>query len=128
MQIRICFDGIGREIELIDVTHIENDVYRIEINPIFNEEFSYGDLIKLRADKNIYYYTETVQKSNMIRHSWLLSKEVIESKEIEEFKEWITNLNRKWEQAFGGLLIINIPNDVNFNKYSEINKLFDKLR
>ncbi|MFD1907448.1 hypothetical protein ACFTAO_17380 [Paenibacillus rhizoplanae] len=33
--LHICFDEQGREIEVLDVTRVDKDIYRIEETPIF---------------------------------------------------------------------------------------------
>ncbi len=126
LQLHLCFDEIGREIEVLDVSLIDKETLIIEENPIFNEQVSYGDIIRVKQEKEIFYYIETIQKSDLIRHSWLLSKDISESEEIEELKERINKSEGRCEQVFGGLLVVNIPKDSKINVDEEINKIIKK--
>ncbi|MNO22939.1 hypothetical protein D3C76_127280 [compost metagenome] len=106
--LHICFDKLGREIEILDVTPMARDKYRIEETPIFNPCIALGDIIRVEEKQGIAYYVETVQKSGYVRYAWLLSKEAAASREIHEFKRRITEHEGKWEQIFGGLLVIHL--------------------
>jgi hypothetical protein len=66
------------------------------------------------------------QRSDYIRYSWLLSKEVSESIEIEQFKNRILYLNGKREKIFGGVLVVNLPFGIEYNVIEEINRLVNK--
>lgn len=124
--LQICFDGIGREIEILDATQIKDNIYRIDENPVFTELVSFGDIIKVKQDKEIFHYVETVYKSNYIRHSWLLSEKVSRSNELEQFKIQIAGLHGKWEQIFGGIFVVNIPNGINFDVKRELQNIINK--
>ncbi|WP_379153530.1 DUF4265 domain-containing protein [Paenibacillus sp. sgz5001063] len=112
--LHICFDELGREIEILDVTPIARGKYRIEETPIFNPCITLGDIIRVEEKQGIAYYVETVQKSGYIRYAWLLSKVAAGSREIQEFKQRIRAHEGRWEQIFGGLLVIYI------SRFSEI--------
>ncbi len=127
VQLHLCFDGVGREIEVLDVKRISKETMRIMENPIFSSVVSYGDIIRVREDRDIFYYLETVQKSDLVRHSWLLSKEATESQEIEDFKNKIIQMNGNWEQVFGGFLIVNIPADRQIGLDDSIRSIIEKL-
>lgn len=125
--LHICFDEQGREIEILDVTPMDTDKYRIEETPIFNPGITMGDIIRVKEDKGIYYYQETVQKSPFKRYAWLLSKEAVNSPEIEALKQRITRGDGKWEQIFGGLLVIHIPKDTMMNIDVEMNRIIERF-
>lgn len=107
--LHICFDELGREIEVLDVTPVAKDKYRIEETPIFNPGIALGDIIRVREEQGIAYYVETVQKSGLVRYAWLLSKEAAASADIRLFKDRVTEHEGRWEQIFGGLLVIHLP-------------------
>lgn len=120
--LHICFDEQGREIEVLDVTPVARDKYRIEETPIFNPGIALGDIIRVRVQQGIAYYIETVQKSGLIRYAWLLSKEAAASPEIVSFKERVNAHEGRWEQIFGGLLVIHLP------KHSEVDAELEMSR
>ncbi|WP_090648031.1 hypothetical protein [Paenibacillus sp. UNC496MF] len=108
-QLQLCFDEDGREIEVLDVSMIDPDTLTIEENPIFSERVSFGDRIRVRRIGDVYYYIETLRKSELVRRSWLLSRRVSRSAELSAAKARIAEAGGNWEQVFGGLLVINVP-------------------
>lgn len=130
LQLKICFDGTGQQIEELDVHQITDNTYRVAENPIFTEQVSFGDIIKVRREQDIYYYMETMRKSDYKRYTWLLSKSAMQSEDIEKLKIQISEMNGKWETVFGGFLVVNLPKNSEFNLVQELNKIvakFDKL-
>lgn len=125
--LHICFDAEGREIEILDVTSVGEDKYRIDETPIFNPGITMGDIIRVKEENGIYYYQETVQKSPFKRYAWLLSKEAVESSDIVAFKQWILENDGKCEQIFGGLLVINIPKHTLLDVDGEMNRIIKRF-
>lgn len=127
LGLHICFDELGREIEILDVTPMDKDKYRIEETPIFNPGITMGDIVRVKEDEGIYYYQETVQKSPFKRYAWLLSKEAVHSPELAAYKQRILKSGGKWEQIFGGLLVIHIPKDTMINIEVEMNRIIGRF-
>lgn len=125
--LHICFDAEGREIEILDVTPVGKDKYRIDETPIFNPGITMGDIIRVKEEKGIYYYQETVQKSHFKRYAWLLSKEAVNSSEIAAFKQRILENEGKYEQIFGGLFVIHIPKSTLMNIDQEMNWIIERF-
>ena len=46
VQLHLCFDGIGRQIEVLDVKRISKETMRIMENRIFSNVVSYGELLE----------------------------------------------------------------------------------
>ncbi|RUS48256.1 DUF4265 domain-containing protein [Cohnella sp. AR92] len=109
LQMQICFDSIGAEIESLTVTKIDRNLIRIEENPIFTDEVSYGDIIRVKKIKDVLFFQEIIEKSKLIRLSWILTKEQTESNQFGLLKERITDVEGRWEQVFGGIFVVNIP-------------------
>lgn len=125
--LHICFDPAGREIEILDVTPVGKDKYRIEETPIFNPSVTMGDIIRVKEELGIYYYQETVQKSHFKRYAWLLSKEAVDSAAISAFKQRITENDGKCEQIFGGLLVIHMPKNTLIDVDGEMNRIIERF-
>jgi hypothetical protein len=125
--LHICFNELGREIEVLDVTFLDKDTYRIEETPIFNPGVTLGDVIRVKEERGIYYYVETVEKSNLDRYAWLLSKETVSSMEIAAFKQRILEIHGKWELIFGGFLVIHIPKDAAMDVDEEMNRIIERF-
>ncbi|MBW4083123.1 DUF4265 domain-containing protein [Paenibacillus sp. S150] len=125
--LHICFDELGREIEILDVTPVGQGEYRIEKTPIFNPCIVLGDIIRVEEKQGIAYYVETVRKSGYARYAWLLSKEAAGSREIREFKQRITEYEGKWEQIFGGLLVIHLSRHSGIDAESEMALILERF-
>ncbi|SFE51912.1 protein of unknown function [Paenibacillus algorifonticola] len=123
VELGISFHSSGQEIEMLKVTPIDDQRYRIEENPLFTEMVSFGDIIKLEQQGNIYFYKETVRKSRLRRYSWLLSQDVASSEELAAFKNRVADSGGNWETIFGGMLIINVPSHIDFDPDVEINNI-----
>lgn len=124
-QVTLCFAEVGREV--LEVVIIDPETLIIEENSIVNQEISTGDTIRVKKDKEVFYYIETIKKSALVRHSWLLSKDACRSKEIVKLKERVVQLSGRYEQVFGGLLIINIPKEFEIEILEEMNKIFKPI-
>lgn len=125
--LHICFDEQGREIEILDVTPVAQDKYRIEETPIFNPGIALGDIIRVKEKQGIAYYVETVQKSGYQRYAWLLSKEAAGSQEIQEFKQRVREHEGRCEQIFGGLLVIHLPKHSAVDAEAEMGQIIKRF-
>ncbi|WP_141503904.1 DUF4265 domain-containing protein [Paenibacillus luteus] len=125
IPLHLCFDGAGREVEVLDVVQLDEDIYRIEENPVFTENVAYGDVIRVKAIKDASMYIETIEKSTFTRHNWLLSKEVIFSLELKMLKNKIRDWKGKSQQVFGGIFIVNLPANVEVDINDEVQRVID---
>lgn len=128
IQLHLCFDGTGLEVEVLDVTQLEDDIYKIEENPVFTEKVSYGDVIKVNTTRDVSIYIETVKKSEFARYNWLLSKEVIYSIELKLLKNKIRAWQGRSEQVFGGIFIVNLPADTEIDINEEVQKVINTVQ
>lgn len=125
--LHICFDESGREIEVLDVTPVAHDKYRIEETPIFNPGIALGDIIRVKEKQGISYYVETVQKSAYKRYAWLLSKEAAGSREIAALKQSVKENGGRYEQIFGGFLVIHIQKGTAVDVEAEMSRILAKF-
>lgn len=123
IALHLCFDGVGREVEVLDVIQLDVDIYRIEENPVFTENVAFGDVIRVKALKDVSLYIETIEKSMFTRHNWLLSKEVIYSLELKVLKNKIRGWQGKSQQVFGGIFIVNLPVHTQVDINDEVQKV-----
>ncbi|MGM0880251.1 MAG: DUF4265 domain-containing protein [Bacillota bacterium] len=128
IQLHLCFDGSGLEVEVLDVTQLDDDIYKIEENPVFTEKVSFGDVIKVNTTRDVSIYIETVKKSEFTRHNWLLSKEVIHSLELKLLKNKIRDWQGKSEQVFGGIFIVNLPSNTEIDINKEVQKVIKTVQ
>ncbi|MDT3425740.1 hypothetical protein J2Z22_001259 [Paenibacillus forsythiae] len=111
MEFQLCFDEAGREIEILDVTRTGENEYRIEETPVFRPDLSLGDIIKVKEERGVYYYVETVRKSDYRKLVRLLSREAAKSPELTAFRKRVLERGGRWETVFGGVLIIHVPKE-----------------
>ncbi|MDQ8736042.1 DUF4265 domain-containing protein [Paenibacillus sp. LHD-38] len=123
IPLHLCFDGAGREVEVLDVVQLDEDLYRIEENPVFTENVAFGDVIRVKTLEDVSIYIETIEKSTFSRHNWLLSKEVIYSLELKMLKNKIRDWQGKSQQVFGGIFIVNLPAHTEIDINDEVQKV-----
>ncbi|MNR54601.1 hypothetical protein D3C85_1748180 [compost metagenome] len=70
---------------------------------------------------------ETVQKSAYLRYAWLLSKEAAGSREIRDLMQRVQENGGKWEQIFGGLLVIHMPKNTVIDAEAEMSRILAKF-
>ncbi|RCW42136.1 DUF4265 domain-containing protein [Paenibacillus prosopidis] len=128
IQLHLCFDGAGLEVEVLDVTQLDEDIYKIEENPVFTEKVSFGDVIKVNTIRDVSIYIETVKKSEFTRFNWLLSKEVVHSLELKLLKNKIRDWQGKSEQVFGGIFIVNLPANTEIDIHKEVQKVIKTVQ
>lgn len=128
IQLHLCFDGAGLEVEVLDVTQLDDDIYKIEENPVFTEKVSFGDIIKVNTTRDVSIYIETVKKSEFTRYNWLLSKEVVHSLELKMLKNKISDWQGKSEQVFGGIFIVNLPANSEIDIHKEVQKVIKTVQ
>lgn len=123
LELHICFDERGSEIEVLDVTQVERDTYRIEETPIFNPGIFVGDIIRVKEEQGVHYYQETVRKSTLKRHAWLLTEQAAYSPIVAAFRQRVNEAGGSWEQIFGGLIVIHIPVPSSLNVEEEMGRI-----
>ncbi|AHV97011.1 DUF4265 domain-containing protein [Paenibacillus sabinae] len=123
MEFQLCFDEAGREIEILDVTRIGENEYRIEETPVFRPDLSLGDIIKVKEERGVYYYVETVRKSDYVKMVRLLSREAAQSPVLASFRKQVLKCGGKWETVFGGVLIIHVPKVAEQSLKAELDKI-----
>lgn len=102
------------------MTRIGENEYRIEETPVFRPDLSLGDIIKVKEERGVCYYVETIRKSDYRKVVRLLSREAARSLELAAFRERVLNRNGKWETVFGGLLIVHIPREADKTLETEL--------
>jgi hypothetical protein len=106
---QIVFEN-GDSEELL-VTPLGSDVYRLEESS-FCGEMRYLDVIRaVTRDDGALLFKEVVTRSELANESWILSKEIMASRELREILDLVLTMGGKWEQAFGGILIVHAPKE-----------------
>ncbi|WP_150275877.1 DUF4265 domain-containing protein [Paenibacillus tepidiphilus] len=127
MGLQFCFDEHGREIEILDVTPVARNEYRIEETPLFHPGLSLGDIIRVKEKQGILHYIETVHKSRYRKYAWLLSQEAAESREIKDFIRRVAGQQGRWERIFSGVLIVHLPAAANLDAEGEMAAILQRF-
>jgi hypothetical protein len=99
---RIVFEN-GDSEDLI-VTSLGSNLYRLEESS-FGFEIRYRDVIRtILGDDGSLLFKEVVTHSDLDTQSWVISKEIIASRELREILDRVMAIGGSWEQAFGEYL------------------------
>jgi hypothetical protein len=106
---KIVFENGDSEEHL--VVPLGSDLYRLEETSFWGE-MRYLDVIRAATcDDGALLFEEVITRSELATESWVLSKEVLASREMHEILDLVMTTGGNWEQAFGGILIVHIPKE-----------------
>ena len=117
IKVHIDFgDDYFQSFESSLVTPMGPGIYRLEESPLFSEVASFGDVIEAEQDdEGRLYFRRLVSKSGFRVYRWLVSQQIYESKEFADFYDTVMQIGGMWERALGGIVIVHIPADSNFD-------------
>lgn len=109
-------DSFRTNLTINDVTHsdflvtkIAENLYQLEEHPVFSDAVNYKDVIEARTEDGILTYKTLYQVSNFLHSDYVISKKLCESSEFRNLLNDIDKLGGYWTQAFGGILIVSLP-------------------
>ncbi len=124
----VSFDIECSEKEKLDLEHIDGNLYKLKMAPLFSEEAGFGDIVKVQeVEDNVLFIERVVKKSEFKRFDWVLPKNIVESKEFENLKKDIENECGDWEIAFGGVFIVHLPKESSYDVHRQLQKVFDTV-
>jgi len=107
---RLWFDN-GDSEELL-LTPIDGDLYRLEESS-FVGEMRYADVIRASPrDRGGLLFLAIETRSNLVTQSWILSRTILESPGCTSLLNKIVAMGGAWERAFGGVLLVHTPQDL----------------
>jgi hypothetical protein len=110
-QTRVVFDDLT-------VTPLGDHRYRLEETPLGWEGPTMwrGDTIEAEAlEDGTLRYLVTVERTSWLHHTWVLAREVVASDALSAFTDTVESEGGVWERAFGGLLIVHLPEGSTFD-------------
>jgi hypothetical protein len=128
--IRLAFDGNGLEYESVEVTEVAPGRYCLHETPVLADPPVYlGDLIEAPPDAGgICQFQRVVERSGFLVSSFLIAREIAESREIIELAEKIEGLGGQTERIFGGFIILHLPPDAPMDAQAELNTVIARVR
>jgi len=110
--------------EQICLKQISDNLFRFNETSIINPDLQLGTIAELlKTENGDYEIIKIVEKSKFIMHDWILSKQFIDSKEFDELKNLILNLDGTWEQIMNGIFIAHLPEKNNNTFTNKLKRL-----
>jgi hypothetical protein len=118
--------------ESLEVSAIGTNLYRVALTP-FNDpddcSLAYGDVFEAeRIGVHKLRFIRTVDRARMRQYSVVLSDRVIEAEEFAAYCQEVIREGGMWERLFGGLLIVHIPADSEFDPERELDRVIERIR
>src|SRR5262245_18837536 len=90
--------------------------YLLNEAPLVSELAQYDEVIEAepQSDGSL-KFLRVAHASNYLTSTWWLSRKAAESPALEVLKERIAELGGQWSVAMGGILLIHMPPDVDFD-------------
>lgn len=125
---QISFDD-GKSFESLIVTQLNADEFRLEETPLLSETIvSFGDVIRAEKNENGgLIFRQIISKAKYQTYHHLISRQIIEAPEFKKLCESILRLGGMWELALGGVFIVHIPNNIDFDILVEIEKITQNI-
>ena len=116
-------DGVTDDSAL--VTHLGGNRYRLELEPaaffLDNERDEsglprYGDTIEaVRTRSGSLKFRKVIERSGLRRFTYAVSRDFVDSEAFPKMLEKVELHDGHWEQVFGGLLLIYLPEDCGYD-------------
>ncbi len=85
---------------------------------------NYGDVIEaVEITARTLQFVRVVERAPLKRFQFLLSQDVAESPALEPILSRVEALDGRWERVFGGVLIMYLPEDSEYDPSKELKKL-----
>jgi hypothetical protein len=121
LNITLTFPDEGVTFSRILVTPITGNRYRLDETPLLIEGVKYGDVVTLELQPDGTFQFQAVFESSSWRlYDYILSKAVIESAAFQELLSTVIAQGGRWEQFFGGCILIYLPPDASCQPYEAI--------
>jgi hypothetical protein len=112
------------------VTEVAPGQFRVHETPVLADPPVYlGDTIEARPNAGgVYLFERVVKRSGYSVSSFLIPRDIADSREIVELAERIEGLGGQTERIFGGFLIIHLPPDAPIEAVAEIDAITLRVR
>lgn len=122
LRLRVFFESSQSE-ELAVIDH-GDDLYELMETPLLFEA-SIGEIYKAVRNGDQLIIKELYKESRFVKFSYLLSRNQEDHARLNEIKGNIEFNEGKWEQVFGGIFIVYLPKESEFDIENEMKSLFE---
>jgi hypothetical protein len=116
------------------VTPLGNGRYRLEEDPLscfmadsprdLRKLPNYGDVFEAEAiAARALRFVKVVERARLKRFQFPVSRDFVESPELNTILSKVESLNGYWERVFGGILIIYLPEDSDYDPSEELKNM-----
>lgn len=108
--------------EDLPLTHIEGNRYRLGFSSLLGEpRVFYGDVIEIKpTGEKSADFLRVARRSGLRVSSRMIGKDIIDSPLLRHLLDKIMQLGGNWERAFGGVLLIHLPESVELDLDAEL--------
>lgn len=127
-EMRLSFEA-GCE-ETVSVTPLGNNLYRLDLPPLFVEmDISFGDIIEVETQANgALRFCRVAERSGWRRWSWILRRDTLESAPFQAFQQAIEAHHGIWERVMGGICVVHLPPDADFDPDATLKQVLAQNR
>lgn len=115
-QLRVPAEGVSFSARCSRV----GDIYRLESVPVASETIAYGDTFEADQRGEELVLRRVVQRTNRRNYSFAISDEARESTQLADLLRMIEGAGGVWDRVFGGLLLISMPPDSNYDPTADM--------
>jgi len=100
--------------EDLPLTHVEGNRYRLNFSSLLGEpRVFYGDVIEIKpTGEKSADFLRIVKRSGLRVSCRVIGKDIIDSPLLQHLLDQIMQLGGNWERAFGGVLLVHLPESV----------------
>jgi hypothetical protein len=122
MRIRLRFDEAAHE--TVEVTELAPGRFRLEVTPLLGAETVYaGDVIEAdRRRDGTHRFRRIAQRAPLRHCSWGVPRDFVGSPRYQAFGAAVEAAGGRWEGIMGGLLIVHVPVEAEFDPEAELKR------
>lgn len=116
------------------VTPLGGGRYRLELDPLscliadrprdLKDLPNYGDVISAEViGPGALRFVEVVERAPLKRFQFLIPRDVAESRELQTVLSKIDTMDGHWERVMGGVLILCLPKDCNYDPSQDLERI-----
>ena len=108
--------------EDLSLSHVEGNRYRLGFSSLLGEpRVFYGDVIEIKpTGEKSADFLRVVKRSGLRVSCRMIGNDIINSPLLQHLLEKIMQLGGNWERAFGGVLLVHLPESVELDLDAEL--------
>ena len=128
--VTLCFEEeIGVLCETLEVELLRRDLYRLLATPVLSEAAQYGDVVAATpGNDDILQFRRVVEPSGVKTWRWILTREVVESRELASLCAAVCDQGGYWDRALGGVVSLALPPDSRLDVDAAVRAMYEAAR